>query len=328
MTLLQNKIIRFSALTTSIVLQLAATVSWASLSASTFDQEDRENLKIYTGQGYYINQDLRSQIPLELLAPLLDKTTSPTCAKLQEAKAPYLNKINVLPYKTMRAEDYKLYYLVQDSLVNRGSAVPRVVYRGVRSCDHLIRSDGTSVKYFLEKAFMSTSTSQEVAQRFTVPMNLGPNPSGEKNAPTGCLLKIEGVSGVSIAEATGNYNNEDEVLFPAGGLFEVLDFQNGGQKVFTVREIAKSDSNFATIREGLLKGAVANKVRGLYPELAAANAKPGASQQLNQDAENACREAYLFFTTNPRIREKLKKTKPAYDLENKKLVPEDYAVEE
>jgi hypothetical protein len=305
--------------TAVVLFQLVGAVSLAS----DFDSDDRANLGIYTRQGYYINTDLRSQIPLSSVTSLLDQKASPTCASLQSAKAPYLSKIMITPYKKMKPADYKLFSLIEDALIARGQPTARTVFRGAHSCDFLMNPSGQPVKYFLEKAFMSTSEREEVAQRFTVSMNM----MEDEKEPTGCLMKIESLSGVPIAQATGNFNGEEEILFPSGSLFEVTSFQmSGKQKVFTLKEIAKKDPAFATITSDLLNQEAKQKISELYPELAAG--KVGASKQFNADAEYACHEAYVFFTTNPAVRKSVSASKPQYDLTNKKLNADNYIVEE
>jgi hypothetical protein len=320
---INNNLFLFSVAVEFLCLQFIA----APALAAAFDVNDKLNLKIYTAQGYYINTDLRSQIPFNVVLPYLDKDKSPTCASLKKANAPYLSKINILPLKKMRPEDFKLYSLVQEALIHRGMAAPRRVYRGAKSCDFLIGSDGAPVKYFLEKAFLSTSVREEVAQRFTVPMNL--NHGDTNKAPSGCLIKIDGLSGVAIADATGNYNQEDEILFPAGALFEVTSFQkNGQQKLFNLKEIDRKTPAYASLKDILLQNEFNSTKTESYPELAMPDVTAGASNQLNIDAQNACHEAYLFFTSNPDIRKKLNLTNPAYDLEDKILNANDYSVDE
>lgn len=45
--------------------------------------------------------------------------------------------------------------------------------------------------------------------------------SEAENKKVGCLMKINAISGKAIAQATGNYNGEEEVLLAPGSLFKV-----------------------------------------------------------------------------------------------------------
>jgi hypothetical protein len=312
-----------------------------------FDKLDSENLKIYTAQGYYLNAPLRDRLPLNLVLPYIDLDSAKTCATLVQARAPYLGEIAVLPGQKMKAVDFKLYYLLNHALLERGRDYKKMVYRGAQTCDFLLDERGNPISYFLEKGFMSTSEEESTAQGFTKPKNYNPDEVGDaannkdKTPPPkiGCMIKINGFSGRSISKETGNYNDEREVLFPPGSLFKVDSFaMDEKQKVFTITELKKEDITTLDQIEVYNKRQFAVLTSIIYPnlpvwneldEIARKSLNENAKRDviaLSSDSEYACSEAYKFFTTNPSIRKKFSKS--VYDLSYRKLKADDYQVDE
>ena len=293
---------------------LTAQLIVSSVLAADFDSVDKENLKIYTSQGFNINSLLRRRIPLETIKDKLDLTIAKTCKTLIDNNAEYIPQIQVIPGTLMRPVDFKFQHLIQQSLKEKAQAYTQLVYRGVKDCDYLFDENDKPLKYFLEKGFMSTSTDEKVAQRFTK----FENDSDDNNSLAGCLMRIQGSSGKAIAEATGNYNKEEEVLFPQNTLFEIASFKkNGEQKVFELKEVQSDE----LVKENNQKQFLtATKI--FYQDMT-----EKFSKKLSVEAEAVCKEAYRFFTQNPDIRSK-DAAHPEYDLNNRKLNPADYAADE
>jgi|GEM_PF-5396073 len=309
----------------------------------SFDVQDKKNLTIYTKQGYYLNSRLRDRIPLQTILPYLNLAKAQTCSNLIKNNASYLSQIYLNPGNPISSIDFKLYYLLKEALLKRGETTNQVVYRGNKSCSYLISEMGNPIPYFVEMGFMSTSLSEESAQVFTKYQNdLDGSNSKEKR---GCILLIETSSGKRIADATGNYNNENEVLVPPETLFQVKEMPSNGQQiVFQLKEMATDSLEAKGIMANLDFARFASAAQINYPALVPYNQmsppsapidpkdlSPQALQSYDKmasEVESACQEAYRFFSTNPELRAKLKKEKPVYDLSDRTLNPDDYIYSE
>jgi hypothetical protein len=288
------------------------------IASDNLDVFDIENLKIYTSQGYLINQSFRELIPLTYIARYLDLPAAKTCSDLLEAEkrkpgsVPYLNKILVYPFEKMSPKDAKLYILVNDALLR----LPRyegTFYRGTASCSFARDERGHFKPGFIERAFMPASESKTAAETFTQ----GKHTMLQEGKQLGCLMTIDSSNGRKIFEYTGNYNDEREILFPLNSAFRLLGSQLAGQRVSAdfkeldpIAEKAAIDQLKAETYEASLKTAQSSK------------------KKLSELAEYACQEAYKFYTEDPKVRAKINKESPVYDLKNKKLNPDDYAAPE
>src|SRR4051812_45829693 len=88
------------------------------IASDNLDIFDIENLKIYTAQGFLINQSFRDLIPLTYIAKYIDLSSAKTCANFLNAEkekpgsVPYLDRVLVSPIEKMPPKDTKLYILI------------------------------------------------------------------------------------------------------------------------------------------------------------------------------------------------------------------------
>lgn len=309
----------------------ASAEEFVALKAGKPDSDDIANIKIYTGQGYLVNQLFRDLIPLPFLEKYLDPRIAKTCSAFIKSEAakkgsvPYFNRILVSPTSKIEPRDTKLFLLVNNAL-ERLPKYPGTFYRGTMSCGFIQNDDGAFKPAFVEKAFLSTSESRKTAERFTRWQN---DTSGGE--PKGCLAVISSRSGRKIYDITDNYNDEREVLFPLNTAFRLVRTEKTGERTTVeLEEIDQaSDAGLVeTVNSELYLKSLRERFPGLTGPGSDAVQQAKARGELSDMAEYACRESYKFFTTDTKARAAIDKKQPVYDLKNKKLNPDDYAAEE